>query len=196
MNQLLESLWQAYAALYTRSLSQIDMSQPNDDLERDLTKQFCLELQRAFNADLPVSPMHAYPEHESRLGGKAKPPEYDIAFVLYANPRMCWPVEAKVLDSDQNTTSNLGDYIATFNARFMTCYYAPFSTSAAMVGYQRTGTPNTVLSHIAGRLGCTLTPSPSFSTRAHQTSQHYRAPHNGKPYPSDFTCHHLMMPLT
>lgn len=196
INQLLESLWQAYDALYTNALSHVDMSQPSDDLERELTKLICLELQRSFNTDLPVQPMHAYPEHESRAPAPAKPPEYDIAFVLYANPRMCWPVEAKVLDSDRNTTTNLGDYVNTFNDRFMTCYYAPFSPNAAMLGYQRSGNSTAIFGHIAGRLGCSLTPYSPLSNRAHRTSQHQRIPHSGKPYPSDFVCHHLMMPLT
>lgn len=66
--------------------------------------------------------------------------------------------------------------------------------SAAMLGYLLSGDTAEALDGISKKLGCTLHPvSSPFSTRAHRMSHHVRTPPTGKPYPQDFTCHHLML---
>ena len=193
--RLLECVWDAYDSLREDVLKEVDCTQPSDDLERELTEKLFTRIQRLFDFSLPVHPMPAVAERESRQNPPAQPPMYDIAFILNANDRICWPVEAKILESDKDTTTNLGDYVSTFNERFMTCYYAPFSTGAAMLGYLKEGNPSTVLQSIASRLGCTMNRPEHFTQRDHQTSDHVRNVPPQKPYPTRFRCNHMMMPL-
>ncbi|TFH51772.1 MAG: hypothetical protein E4G89_01940 [Methanothrix sp.] len=49
----------------------------------------------------PFFVQHNSYEHESRKAPPAQAPEYDIAFVLYQNERIKWPLEAKVLRTQQ-----------------------------------------------------------------------------------------------
>jgi hypothetical protein len=196
INQLLECVWAAYDLLRLEVLTLVDFSQPSDDLERELTEKLFLRIQRLLDASLPVQPMHAFAERESRPAPPGQPPLYDIAFVLNANDRMCWPLEAKVLQCDRDTSTNLRDYVATFNDRFMTCRYAPFSPSGAMMIYLKSGDSNTTLNHVATRLGCTMTPFGRFPTRAHRTSDHIRVVPSGKACPINFQCHHIAMDLS
>lgn len=195
INRLLECVWVAYDSLHIEVLASVDFSRPSDDLERELTEKLFQRIQRQFDFSMPVYPMHAFAERESRPNPPGQPPLYDIAFVLNANDRLCWALEAKVLDSDANTVRNLGDYVKTFNERFLACRYAPFSPSAAMLGYLKTGNPNTALDHLTLWLSCTMASHPKFPTRVHRTSEHTRVVESGSSYPSQFRCHHLMMPL-
>ena len=66
INQLLEHLWAAYDTLHRDVLKDFDWSQPTDDVERELTEKLFARLQRQFDWTLPVHPMHAFAERESR----------------------------------------------------------------------------------------------------------------------------------
>ena len=103
--------------------------------------------------------------------------------------------EAKVLDSDRNTNENLGNYVETVQDRYLTCYYAPFSNSGAMLGYMKSGSPEVVVQHIARRMGVALATYNAFPAHCHKTSDHWRPVPAGKDYPAEFRLHHLIMPL-
>lgn len=195
INQLLGFLWSAYDTLHNDVLKDFDWSQPSDDVERELTEKLFARLQRQFDMTLPVYPMHAVAERESRPNPPGQPPMYDIAFVLHANDRICWPVEAKIIKSDKDTGTNLGDYTDTFNNRIMTFRYAPFSTSGSILAYLKSGDPNAVLDHLESRLSCVMIPNPDFPNRVHRTSDHLRSVPQGKPYLPQFRCHHLVLSL-
>jgi hypothetical protein len=106
---------------------------------------------------------------------------------MQADERIMWPMEAKVLE----TPNRLASYLRDVQEEFLTCRYAPFSGSGAMLGYLLTGTSGEALVNIATKLACTLT---SLGTvRAHAVSHHQRILPPGKPWPTEFVCHHLIM---
>ena len=146
---------------------------------------------------MPVDVQHGRFEHESRSRAKrnAQPRQYDIAFYWIDDPRLMWPLEAKVLKSDSDTEENLKNYVDTITTRYLKCDYAPFSSGGAMVGYLKVGDSEAVAAHIAARLGCCLRQYATFPARCHKTSDHRRTIPAGKDYPSEFRCHHLIMPL-
>jgi hypothetical protein len=194
-NKLLTLVWEAYDQLHTDLLSRIPWNEDYDDLERSISRELEQAIQDRMDGFLPVKVQHGPPEHESKSPPPARPPEYDIAFVWIGDARIMWPVEAKVLKTDDATQANIGDYVTTVKQRFLTCYYAPFSNGGAMVGYLKQGEPATVLDNIAIKLGVTLSDYSAFSGRHHKISDHSRKIPLGKDYPKDFRCHHLILPL-
>lgn len=197
VSNILRLVWEAYDQISRELLSKLNWSEDYDDLERSISMELERTIRRNMSGFMPVDVQHGPFEHESRSPVKrnAQPPQYDIAFFWINDPRLMWPLEAKVLKSDSNTEENLKDYIDTVNTRYLTCYYAPFSNGGAMVAYLKGGDVKTVIGHIAGRLGCCLTPHAEFPDRFHATSDHVRTVPTGKDYPAGFHCHHLMMSL-
>ena len=195
VNNLLGLVWRAYDDLCTTGWSNVDWSESYDDEERSLSEDLERAIHKVSDRFLPVSIQHGPYEREARKPAPAQPPQYDIAFVFTGDPRIMWPLEAKVLDSDRDTEANFSDYIVTVKERYLTCYYAPFSNSGAMLGYLKSGDPEIVAKHIAARLGATLISYDKFPLRCHKTSDHIRVVPAGKDYPSKFRLHHLIMPL-
>jgi hypothetical protein len=134
---------------------------------------------------------HEVYEIESSQSAQAQPPQYDIAFILTANERIIFPLEAKVLKSD----SAVGEYIKEIKDNFITCRYAPFSSQGGMLGYLFSGDSNKAFTNIATKVPCTLNDHPDFPTRDHKTSDHQRVVPPGKSYPAEFRCHHLLLKI-
>ncbi len=139
----------------------------------------------------PFSVEHGFYEHESRKAAPAQPPEYDVAFVLRANPRTMWPLEAKVLKTD----GSVGEYVKEIKSNLLTCRYAPFSSEGGMLGYLLSGEPSIVFNNISKKGGWELTCHSRFSGRDHKTSEHESEVPEGKPYQIYFRCHHLILQL-
>jgi len=103
-----------------------------------------------------------------------------------------WPAEAKVL----NSSDALADYLADIRDQYLTCRYAPFSESGVMLGYLLTGRPLDALENIARRLEATfIEAEPLDPNRPHRSTIHPREVPAGKPYPTPFRCHHMLMPF-
>jgi len=194
-NKLLNLTWQAYDNLHGYFLQTLPWDEDYDDLERSITRELEQAIQDVMDGFLPVRVQHGPPEHASKAPPPAQPPEYDIAFVWRADSRIMWPLEAKVIKSDRNTLTNLKDYIVTVRGRYLTCKYAPFSNSGAMIVYLKQGDPLQVLANIAMRLNVQLGHYPDFVTRPHRVSDHTRRVPPGEDYPRDFRCHHLIFVL-
>lgn len=182
---LLALVWAAY--------DDMRASPPTIDtrsLERSITQRLEARINDAMSGDEPFFVQHGAHEYETMAAPPAQPPQYDIAFVLRSDERLMWPLEAKVLE----TAGRISEYLEDVRQQFLTCRYAPFSGSAAMLGYLLSGDTSEALDGIGKKLGCALHPvgGPS-STRAHRISHHVRTPPAGKSYPQDFTCHHLML---
>ena len=197
VDTLLKLVWDAYDDLHEEVLSKLDWTEDFADLERSITQDFARLINRKKDGFLPVDVQHGSFEEESRstIKANAQPRQNDIAFVLTADPRIMWPLEAKVLKTDKDTNENLRDYIDTLNSRLLTGVYAPFSTGAAMLGYLMSGDAETVISHIGVRLGSDMKAYQIFPNRCHKTSDHTRNIPAGKDYPISFCCHHLILPL-
>ena len=102
-----------------------------------------------------------------------------------------WPLEAKVLRSQ----GKLSEYIKDINNEFLTCRYAPFSSQGGMLGYLFSTETSKVCSNIEAKLSCSLEHHPHFLNRIHKISKHNRTVPSGKPYPANFLCHHLILPI-
>lgn len=195
IQQLLGLVWGAYDDIHRDVWSRIDWTRDYDDLERSLSEDLAGAINGQMDGYLPVQVMHGPSERESRAAPPAQPPEYDIAFQWRDNPLLMWPLEAKVLNSDRDTKDNLKDYTDTARDRYLTGYYAPFSNGGAMLGYLKSGDPETVAGHIGMRLGVALVTYAAFPTRCHKTSDHLRTIPTGKSNPPKFRLHHLILPL-
>jgi hypothetical protein len=189
--QILDFVWKAYDNVHETVLSKVRNDVALDDLERSITQYLEPEIHRAMDDDLPFYVQHGTYEHESRLPSPAQPPAYDIAFVLYGNRRIMWPVEAKVLRTD----GEIADYVKDIQEQFLTGRYAPFSSSGAMIGYLLSGTPSRAFENISKKVPCTLVINPAFRERPHMMSDHVRNVPQGKNYPAKFRCHHLLLCL-
>lgn len=181
---LLDFVWQAY-----------DLMQMNNpfvdgrDLERSITQLLEPRIHQVMTGDEPFYVQHGSFERETMNPPPAQPPEYDIAFVLNADERIMWPMEAKVL----KTEGTVSEYVADVREQFLTCRYAPFSGEGAMLGYLLTGKPDGVFRNISLKLPCKLADHPVFLIRPQKLSKHVRAVPSEKPYPSKFLCHHLIL---
>lgn len=159
------------------------------DLERSITQLLEPRIRDAMSGFEPFYVQHGPFERETMKAPPAQPPEYDLAFILRADERVMWPLEAKVLE----TPKQVANYVRDVNDEFLTCRYAPFSNSGAMLGYLLSGTPTEAFLSIAKSLRCTLDDIPDQLQRPNRLSQHQRMVPAGKPYPSLFSCYHIVM---
>ncbi len=183
-SEILRLVWEGYDVL--------DRERPafdGTDLERSITERLEAGIQDRMSGDEPFIVQHGPHERETKMPAPAQPPQYDIAFVFRADSRVMWPLEAKVLERP----TKLAAYLADINQQFLTCRYAPFSPSGAMVGYLLSGSADDVFTGVATTLNCTLDAFDAHATRAGRFSAHVRSVPHGKPYPRSFRCHHLIM---
>ena len=188
---LLTIVWKAYDKFLADELTQVDCSQDDEDLERDITQLLEPKMHAAMTGFEPFVVQHGPYERERRRAAPAQPPQYDIAFVLRSNSRVMWPLEAKVLRTD----GNVADYIHAIRDDFLTCRYSPFSSEAAMLGYLLAGNCEIAFANIAKKGKWNLSIHAHFPKRDHRTSDHQREVPEGKPYPIHFRCHHMLLPL-
>ena len=160
------------------------------DLERSITQLLEAAIDDVVPGEAPYYVQHGPYERETMLPPPAQPPAYDLAFVLRADPRVMWPAEAKVLAS----AKALADYLADVREQYLTCRYAPFSASGAMLAYLLDGDANETLENIAERLAVAFTETtPVNADRPHRSTVHERAVPAGKFYPTPFRCHHMVL---
>jgi len=188
---LLSLIWKGYDSFRKEALSQIDCSQEDESLERDITQLLEPKIHEEMSGYEPFYIQHGPYEYETRQQAPAQPPQYDIAFRLRAYPRVMWPLEAKVLRTD----SDIGNYINEVKNNFLTCRYSPFSNEAAMLGYLLSGDCDKAFGNINSKTGWNLENHPNFIGRAHKVSRHKRNSPKNKTYPVKFLCHHLLFEL-
>jgi hypothetical protein len=198
-NQLLDLMWKGYDRLYDNLLAHIPWGLNYRDLERSITEAYVSAIETVLeevkDGYFPCKVMHSPFERASQFSPKAQPPAYDLAFVWNSDPRIMWPIEAKVLKTDKDTEDNLGDYVKTLNERYLTCKYAPFSNGAAMISYLKSGDVQVLFTSITTLSGYSLQDYPEFPLRHHKYSDHVRIPPDNKDYPQNFRCHHLVLIL-
>lgn len=181
---LLGFVWQAYDQMRRDNLL-VD----ERDLERNITEQLELRIHRVMSGDEPFQIQHGPYERETMKAPPAQPPQYDLAFKLNADEQIMWPLEAKVLETD----GAVAEYVDDIHEEFLKCRYSPFSSEGAMLGYLLAGTPSTAFKNIAKKVPCKLEDHPHFLCRHQKLSRHIRSVPAGKPYPSLFQCHHLIL---
>ena len=159
------------------------------DLERSITQSLEPRIRKVMTGDEPFFIQHGPYERETMQPPPAQPPQYDLAFIFRADGTVMWPIEAKVLE----TSGRVADYVSDVKHEFLTCRYAPFSDSGAMLGYLLCGNPDDAFHAIELSLGCTLQIVPAHSGRQSRRSSHKRSVPNHKPYPLAFDCYHLIL---
>lgn len=159
------------------------------DLERSISQLLEPRVRDAMTGYEPFYIQHGTFERETMAPPPAQPPEYDLAFVWRADERVIWPLEAKVME----TPARLAEYDRDLRLEFLTCRYAPFMASGAMVGYLLSGEPEEALQRIAAKVGVALDKVSEDDDRPQRISRHVRQVPAGKPYPADFDCYHLIL---
>ena len=150
---LLAFVWQGYDLL----VAELPAGTNPKDLERSITQSFELRIRKVMSGDEPFDIQHSPRERET-MKSRGQPPEYDLAFVLRADERIMWPLEAKVLETDDDVAA----YVTDVKNEFLTCRYAPFSSEGAMLGYLLSGIPKNVFANVAGSIPCHLTAHQDF----------------------------------
>lgn len=183
-SQFITLVWSAYDNMRAAS-PHVD----GRDLERSITQLLEPRIRDAMSGDEPFYIQHSPFERETMKAAPAQPPAYDLAFVLRADERIMWPLEAKVLE----TPKNVSKYIQDVQNEFLTCRYAPFSNSGAMLGYLLTGSTEDAFREISKKLGCVLDALPEHPTKPNRRSHHSRSVPPEKSYPAEFGCYHLIL---
>lgn len=190
---LLNLIWQGYDLYQEDVLSKVDLSQADDQLERDITQGLSIYIDTARSGFEPFILRTEWFENEQRMPSPARQKQYDLAFIWSSPPnvRIVWPLEAKVLHSD----GSVSEYVREITDNYLTCRYAPFSSEAGMLAYLLKGSPKNAFGNIAKSVPCLLTDHVDFQNRDHKTSDHQRIVPAGKNYPSNFRCHHLILKI-
>jgi hypothetical protein len=185
---IIDSLWRAYATM-SRTPDQVQaLARATDDVERGCTQLLYFHLDDLMTGFEPFRLLHGVPEGASRKPAPARPPEYDIGFVMRSNYRIVWPVEAKVLRSP----GLVSDYVKTIRTRMLSGLYGPFVTEGAMVGYLLSGTAAEVFSAIEKSLRVRLVRPRRWRGKEHATSHHKRRLKRRAAATSAFLVHHLI----
>ena len=188
---MLAATWGGYDCLKGELLSQVNVSSEDEELERSITQLLEPKIRAQLTGEEPFYVQHGPHEFATRAPAPAHPPVYDIAFVLNANAKVMWPLEAKVLRTDRSVSS----YVGSINDQFLTGRYAPFVNSAAMLGYLLSGGISVAFASISQSLGVALVRHPKFGSRPHRLSEHLRQPRYAHAVAGRFCCHHLIMKI-
>lgn len=159
------------------------------DLERSISQLLEPRIRDSMSGFEPYYVQHGSFERETMKPPPAQPPEYDLAFVLRADERVMWPIEAKVVE----TPTQIAKYAKDIQNEFLTCRYAPFTASGAMAGYLLSGKSADFFSNVSTKLGSPLDSVVQFSHRPNRQSDHDRQVPSGKHYPKGFRCYHIVL---
>lgn len=188
--RFLELVWQGID-LFKNKFPKMDLTGDEKQIERDITGNLEGFIQDALTGEEPFD-FEFRVQHESweMESGDTRPLQYDIAFVIKSNPRLKFPIEAKILRTD----GQVSEYVADVEYAFLTCDYAPFSYEGGMLGYLLSGVSEKAFQNIGKSLKTELFQHPDFENRQHKFSEHSRkVPEEKKEiYPSQFRCHHLI----
>ena len=196
VESMLTLVWEGFDKMKSKILSKVDFSQPLHQLERTLTDAHATEITLLWRTNRTgfesFLPKHEMWEPSSIVSPSAMPPSYDIGFENVSDPRLRWPVEAKVLARPTDVKRYLDD----LRLKYLSGIGAPFSTQAALLGYLMEDKVIATIAAIQAALGTPLKIFPPFAERLHHTSEHLRSVsgiNGGTPH--TFVCHHLIAPL-
>lgn len=196
VESMLSLVWEGYERMKAKILSKVGFTQPLHQLERTLTDAHATEIillwkanRTGFESFLPKPEMW---EPSSIASPSAMPPSYDIGFENVNDPRLRWPMEAKVL----SRPTDVRRYLDDLRLKYLPGIGAPFSTQAALLGYLMDGKVIDAIAAIQSALGVSLKPFRPFAHRMHHTSEHPRSvPSIQGGATHAFVCHHMVVPL-
>jgi hypothetical protein len=186
---MLTAVRRGYDTLVAEVLAQISINEADEELERTITQLLAPRIRRHLSGNEPYDIQHGPYEFATRLPAPVQPPQYDLAFVLHQDPRVMWPLEAKLLRSD----GTIASYVRDVQDEFLTGRYAPYTNSGAMLGYLLRGSPEKAFGNIERAMACQLQLHPTFGIRYHRISDHFRNLTQADFVSGPFRCHHLIM---
>lgn len=185
--RILDWTWRAFDALASAHFDNVDLTQPLEQVERDLVRHHFIEIQILFSRDTDgfssLIPHHEWPEMETRTSASAKPPAYDLAFISLTKQRWAWPIEAKVI----STPSRLAEYLKDVNEKYITGVASPQIGEGAMIAYLLSGDGEEFIENLTAKLTQKLGHVSEFTERIHRTSEHSRS------NAPDLLLHHMVM---
>ena len=190
--RLLSYVWEGLDILSREVIQPINITGDEEELERSITELLEPRIRSVVPVYSPFYIQHAARENETREIPPAQAPEYDLAFRPRSNPRIMWPIEAKVIHTD----GRVSKYVKEIHDNFLTCRYAPFSSEAVMLAYLVKGSPDKFFVNISKKIPCKLDNHPHFIDRYHRVSDHARNVPDGENYPASITLHHLVLLLS
>ncbi len=185
--RLLGYVWKGYEALRVENPVTLD---PRDEV--NVNSHLESWIQRKKPKNCPFDIQHTPPELATRLTTLRPSPSPDFGFFSWADRRVMFPLEAKMLITD----GDLSAYLKALRTRFLQCRYAPYSSEGVMLAYLLAGDTPIAFKKLSAKLRTSLLPHPDFSTKAHRVSSHRRKHKRCKKSPKDFRCHHLIMAFT
>lgn len=191
--QVLQRVWKAYDNLQVDVIQHVFDWSDLEHVERSLTDLHYDKIIELQSGEEPFLPTREVPDFESRTSASAMPRSNDFGFKIRGGDlRLVWPLEAKVISSLPRVT----DYLSDLTSKYLACRSSPFSHEAGLIGYLVEVESDDVLLRIGRDLVLTSDELEMFASRIHRCSDHERNVPNGKFYPSQFRCHHLLMPIT
>ncbi len=176
VEQALDLVWSGFEQMVANELKEgpnLGALHP-EQLERELTQWHAdavttLWAQKTcgYASFIPSHEMH---EFESRKGGKAMPPSYDLGFVHRQCKRWKLPVEAKILTS----SAALAGYLGDIQKKYLPGVAAPWVGECGMIGYLLSGLAEEAFVVLQERLKQQLMCIESFKDRKHRTTEHMR----------------------
>jgi len=193
--EMLTLVWDGFDRLKaTPNFKALDFSKNYAQLERSLTDLHQIEVTQLWRRGSGFEsfiPHHEPWEFENLAGRSARPPSGDIGFVLVANRRLRWSVEAKVMESATDIFRHLGDL-----KKYLEGKSSPLSIEAALGGYVLKGSANDIFNALGRELKTELKPLPELAKKPHRTSHHLRDKNKlPNATPSRFMCHHMLFLL-
>lgn len=176
VEQALNDVWCAFDDMVVNELDNSPdlVATHPEQLERELTQWHSIAVQRRWAKRTrgrgSVVPIHEAHELESRKGGKAMPPSYDLAFIHIGNKRWKLPIEAKLLPS----ATMLRLYVEDIQKKYIPGIAAPLVGECGMIGYLLAGRAGDVFKRLAATLKQPLLTVERFKDRAHKATVHAR----------------------
>ena len=191
INVLWGYVWQGWDSYCTKVLSEVvDISEANDQLERMITQDLELDIRHVMGY-APFMIQHERFEEQERSPSPARPKQPDLTFVWFEYRSNKYPLEAKVLRSENDVKA----YVEEITENFLKFRYAPFTSEGGMLGYLLKGHTEKAFGNIAKAVPCILAHHQRFGERDHKVSDHNRTVPENKTYPQKFRCHHLLLQL-
>jgi hypothetical protein len=190
--QVLNRVWKAFDRLSEDVLKSVHDWTNLEHVERSLTDLHYDKIVELQTGEEPFLPTREVPDFESRQSSRAMPRSNDFGFKIRGGDfSLVWPLEAKVIAGLDRVAS----YIADLNGKYLACRSSPFSPEAGLIGYLLGLDVDGVFESISKQINQNPVALSEFSMRQHRVSDHVRSVPEGKPYPSKFRCHHLLMQL-
>lgn len=112
-----EFVWQGWDCYCLKILSQINLSEADEQIERMITQDLEIDIGDVMSGDEPFVIQHERFEGELRNITPARPKQCDLSFVWRANRRITYPIEAKVLKSDSD--NGVKAYVEEISENFL-----------------------------------------------------------------------------